>query len=516
MPRQTSALLRHIGFVLAALAVLMGSIDGTIVVVALPQLKESLNTSLSWVGWTLTSYQLVQIVMYPLAGKVSDVLGRRRVFLFCVITFTLSSLLCGLAPNVGVLIVFRALQAIGGGGLVPAAIGIIADEYRGHRAQAIGLISSVMPIGSIVGPNLGGVLLETWGWRAMFLVNLPIGIVLVLGSVFLLGVGEHKPVRRRLNVDAVGLLEFAGAIVALMYGMTLIAYDAQQVHNPLVWTLFVSSVVLAAAFVLHVRETEDAVMDYRLLARSPFLAANAYNFLFGAVTMGFYSFIPYYAVVKYGLTPFQSAAVLTPRAAVVTVASMLASLYVKRLGYRLPMLVGMLFVGLTFVLMGQGWSSVQVGSVGLQGFWLLAAIIAIGGLGMGVANPASNNAAIDQAPDRAASITGIRGMFRLAGGTVSISCVVLALSLFSDQAAGLDTIFLVFAVILLVTVPLVLMIPEPGRQADGLGDRRPVFPVRLSPSYREARSMPTPPVRQPRAVLAPAASVRADRAARRK
>src|SRR5438067_192694 len=117
MPRHTSALLRHIGFVLAALAVLMGSIDGTIVVVALPQLKESLNTSLSWVGWTLTSYQLVQIVMYPLAGKVSDVLGRRRVFLFCVITFTLSSLLCGLAPNVGVLIVFRALQAIGGGGI---------------------------------------------------------------------------------------------------------------------------------------------------------------------------------------------------------------------------------------------------------------------------------------------------------------------------------------------------------------------------------------------------------------
>ena len=120
-------------------------------------------------------------------------------------------------------------------------------------------------------------------------------------------------------------------------------------------------------------------MDYRLLARSPFLAANAYNFLFGAVTMGFYSFIPYYAVVKYGLTPFQSAAVLTPRAAVVTVTSMLASLYVKRLGYRVPMLLGMLFVGVTFVLMAQGWSSFQVGGVGLQGFWLLAVIIAIGG-----------------------------------------------------------------------------------------------------------------------------------------
>src|SRR3954469_21067607 len=99
----SSAPLRHLAFVLAAMAVLMASIDGTIVVVALPQLTESLHTTLSWVGWTLTSYQLVQIVMYPLAGKLSDALGRRRVFLFCVIVFTISSLLCAVAPNVGVL-----------------------------------------------------------------------------------------------------------------------------------------------------------------------------------------------------------------------------------------------------------------------------------------------------------------------------------------------------------------------------------------------------------------------------
>src|SRR5918911_2868777 len=169
MPRKTSALLRHIGFVLAALAVLMGSIDGTIMVVALPQLRDSLNTSLSWVGWTLTSYQLVQIVMYPLAGKVSDVLGRRRVFLFCVVTFTLSSLLCGMAPNVGLLIVFRAVQAIGGGGLLPSAVGIIADQYRDRRAQAVGLIGSAMPLGTIIGPNLGGFLLELGNWRGLFL-----------------------------------------------------------------------------------------------------------------------------------------------------------------------------------------------------------------------------------------------------------------------------------------------------------------------------------------------------------
>ncbi len=491
MVRESSPLRRHIGFFLAALAVLMASIDGTITVVALPQLTESLDTSLALVGWTLTSYQLVQIIMYPLAGQLSDMFGRRRVFLFCVTTFTVSSLLCGLAPNVFVLIVFRALQAVGGGGLLPSVIGMIADQYREHRAQAIGLISSIMPIGSIVGPNLGGFLLENWSWRAMFFINVPIGIVLIFGFLFLMPGVEAASTRKRMHVDAIGILLFVGAIAGLMYGMTLIANDPSQALSPLVWAMFVFSVVLFVTFVHHVRHTPDAIMEYHLLAGRPFLAANIYNFLFGAVTMGFYSFIPYYAVVKFGLTPFESAAVLTPRAVVVMATSALASLYVKRIGYRVPMMLGMVFVGGTFILMAQGWSSVNLGIMAIQGFWLLAVILSVGGLGMGMANPASSNAAIDQAPDKAASITGIRGVFRLAGGTISISCVVLALSLFQDQVAGLDMIFLVFAGVLLLTMPIVLLIPEAQPAAPQLRVLRPELGAaspRLAQQDFQARS----------------------------
>src|SRR5207302_2573752 len=139
---------------------------------------------------------------------------------------------------------------------------------------------------------------------------------------------KTEPLKRKLRVDAVGLVQFVGAIVSLMVGMTLIADDPTQSRNPLVWGLFGLTLVLSVSFVRHVRRTPDAIMDYRLLARSPFLAANLYNFLLGAVTMGFYSFIPYYAVVKYGLTPFESAAVLTPRALVVMATSFVASMFV--------------------------------------------------------------------------------------------------------------------------------------------------------------------------------------------
>ena len=493
-------------FLLASLAVLMGSIDGTIMVVALPQLTDSLHTSLSWISWTLTGYQLVQMVMYPLAGKLSDAFGRRRVFLFCVITFTASSLLCGLAPNVGFLIAFRVLQAVGGGGLVPSVVGIVADEYRGHRAQAIGLISSVMPIGSIVGPNLGGFLLENWSWRGMFFINVPIGLAVILGMLFVLPSTKRDALRAKLEVDAIGLLQFTGAIIALMYPMTLIADNPTQARNPLVWVLVVVSVVLAVAFVRHVRRTPDPVMEYRLLARNPFLAANLYNFLFGAVTMGFYSFIPYYAVVKFGLSPYESAAVLTPRAVIVTTISLLASLHLRQLGYRWPMLLGMACVGLNFVLLAQGWSSVAIGSFTVSGFWVLATIIGIGGVGMGMASPASNNAAIDLAPDKAASITGIRGTFRLAGGTISISGVVLALSFFSDQAGGLDTIFLVFTGVLLISVPLVLLIPEPGSHGTTAPARLAAAPAYAQPPAvgGQSRDVAAPAGGQSRDVAAPA------------
>jgi MFS family permease len=135
----------------------------------------------------------------------------------------------------------------------------------------------------------------------------------------------------------------------------------------------------------------------------------------------------------------------------------------------------------------------------MAGFWLLAVTISIGGVGMGLANPASSNAAIDQAPNKAAAITGIRGTFRLAGGTISISCVVLALSFFPDQARGLDLIFLVFTGILLVTVPLVLMIPEAGQSPKPTPARRPAAPVPapVAPTGRVAMGSSAQPGRAP-------------------
>jgi EmrB/QacA subfamily drug resistance transporter len=449
----------------------MSSIDNTIVAVALPQLTRALDAPLSWASWTLTAYQLVQVVMFPLAGKLSDSIGRTRLFVFSVTTFTIASLLCGLAPNVGLLVLFRAVQAIGGGGLLPSAVGIITDQYRERRAQAVGLIGSAMPLGTIIGPNLGGFLLELGSWRALFWINVPIGVLIVLGVLLLSK--RTSAQRRAIHVDVAGLALYAAALVSLTYAMSLVASDPAQARGLLAPALVLASIVLGVIFVRRARHASNPIMEYRLLAQPPFVAANLYNFFFGGVTLGVFSFVPYYAVVHYGLTAFQSGAVLTPRALLVFSASILGSVYVIRFGYRMPMLVGVGLNGLTLLLLAAGPQGVQLGGLSVQGFWWLALVLAIAGLGNGFGNPASNNAALELAPQHAAAITGIRSTFRLTGGALSIAAIVLTLSFFQDQALGFRIIFLVFTGILVASVPLVFAIPDLARERRQLETSRP-------------------------------------------
>ena len=170
---------RWIFFGLACLCLLMYSIDMTIVAVALRTIVEDLDTSLSLAAWTLTGFMLTQTVVLPLVGKLGERLGQMRVFVGCVVTFTLGSLLCGLAPNIFVLILCRVMQALGGAGFMTSATAIVAREFPETRSRMIGLFASILPLGGIIGPNVGGFIIQHFGWREVFLVNVPIGVVAV-------------------------------------------------------------------------------------------------------------------------------------------------------------------------------------------------------------------------------------------------------------------------------------------------------------------------------------------------
>ena len=212
-------------FGLTALTVLMVAIDSTIVAVALPTLVKDFDTTLALAAWTITAYALAQTVMLPMAGKLAEQFGQMRVFVACVSLFTTGSLLCALAPNIYALIACRVLQAIGGGGLFPAATGLVAQKFPQTRTRMIGLFASIFPIGGIIGPNVGGFILQQFGWRQMFIINVPLGL-LVVGLLVRQALAQAPAWQtRRRTIDVLGTALFAASIAAFMVALTLLGND---------------------------------------------------------------------------------------------------------------------------------------------------------------------------------------------------------------------------------------------------------------------------------------------------
>jgi EmrB/QacA subfamily drug resistance transporter len=453
---------KYVIFGLVALALLMSSIDSTIVAVGLPAMRESFGTSILLIGWTLTAYQLGQLIVLPLAGKLSDELGRKRVFLGAVAIFTVASFLCGIAPNVETLIVFRVLQALGGGAFLPSCTGIISDTFGEKRSQAIGLFSSIFPIGGVIGPNIGGVIIDNLSWRYIFYVNVPIGI-----AVFLLTLGiYHSPAEARLRskLDFTGVAMYGAAITVVLLALTWLGQHPHDAgHAPLFWASLLGAAALLAFWYRFEARTASPMIDTTLLKFRPFLAANAYNFLFGAAVFGFTSFLPTFAELHYGMSATEAGALLTPRAVIMVATSTVAAFYIIKLGYRLPMIAGVCLVAASLFLTSLGLTDVVIFGIQIPNFVYLAAIIALLGLGFGLSAPASNNAALDLFPGRVAAVTGIRGMFRQTGGVLGTAMTVFVASLFADEARGLQVVFFAMVFIMLAIIPVVFLIPDAAR-----------------------------------------------------
>ncbi|HEU5423450.1 MAG TPA: DHA2 family efflux MFS transporter permease subunit [Nitrolancea sp.] len=444
-------------FVIVSLALLMSSIDGTIVAVGIPNMMAGLHTNIVWIGWVLTGYSLAQTIVMPMAGKLSDDLGRKRLFLGCVALFTVSSALCAVAPNVYVLIVCRVFQALGGGAFMPSAAGIVSDVFgEKNRGTAIGLFTSVFPIGGILGPNIGGWAIDHFGWRSIFAVNLPIGVVLLALGVFLLPSGGR--IHQARSIDLVGASAFTAGIVALMYGMTVWGNQIDFSAQIVVWAV----VGLAALtfFVWYEGHTREPMIELRLLKEKAFFAANLYNFLYGALVFGFFSFIPLYAIDAYGMSASAAGFILTPRGIAMIVLSTISSFLLVRTGYRAPMIAGLVLISIGLFLVSQGWQNPVIFGYHVGNVALLSALMAITGLGVGVGGPAANNASIELMPEAVALITGLRGMFRTTGGVLGTAAIVLIMAHEPNQAVGLEHIFKGLSILILLAIPPIFLIPN--------------------------------------------------------
>ncbi len=442
----------YVIFAVVAIALFVVSVDTALIVIGLPVVTEELGTTLGWAGWTVTGYQLSQTVVMPIAGKLSDTFGRKRLFMGAVLFYIACSTLAAFAPNIYVLIIFRILQGLAGGVFLPSATGIVGDAFgSAKRGTMIGLFSSIFPLGGMVGPNIGGVLVDLASWRWLFAFSIPFCAALFVLGLLVIPNRPGMPGKHR--IDVTGAMLLAAGVISFMYGMTAWSNHPGDLDSPSVWLFFIIGVAFIALLIRHEYRTPDPMVDPRVLWRKPFIAVNLYTFAHSMALFGTFAFLPYYLKIAYGLSGTQSGAILTPRFVMATVFSAIASFMMVRIGYRLPIRIGVLIVVVSTGLLALG--KFEVAPIAI-----VTLLIAVTGVGAGITNPASNNAALDLEPGRLAAVTGLRGMFRSMGGVVGITMTVVILGNFDDKVLGMEVIFLIMAGLLALSLLLIGWIPD--------------------------------------------------------
>lgn len=433
-------------FAIVSIALFMASMDQTIVATALTTLQHDLGASINWTGWTITIYSLGQIVAMPLAGKISDMYGRKKVFLLAAVLFTASSLCCGLVDNIYLLVFFRALQALGGGAFMPSATGIVSDLFGDQRDRALGMFTSIFPIGGIIGPIAGGLFVTYASWREIFLVNVPIGIaLLVLGVKF---IPASRP-RSTSRMDVRGVALLAALILVAMFGISSLGSSGYGVFL----VCEAAALGLGWLFVRHTKRDKAPFIPIQLLRGRGFGVMNLINLLFGIAALGLGTLVPVYAEQRYGISALESGTLLTARAVGTICVAGLAVFALRRTGSRLPITVG-------FAIVAAGLCMMFFPPAGMSAYLWLAIAAGITGVGMGLSVPATNNATLQLAPDQVAAIAGLRGMFRQSGSIVAVSAVTALLARSADPGMTQAYILIVFAAVLICVLPLVRLIPD--------------------------------------------------------
>ena len=430
--RQTVALGTAPGRWLVVVTVLasgMAFLDATAVQVALPAIGRELDASLSGLQWTVTAYTLTLASLILLGGSLGDRYGRRRVFVIGVCWFAAASLICGLAQNTGQLVAARALQGVGGALLTPGSLALIQSSFRPEdRARAIGLWSSLAGIAGLIGPFLGGILVDAVSWRLVFLINVPFAVVVV--AVAGRHVSESRDPAHRGRFDYPGAVLSALTLGGVTYALIGAGTDPAR---PDVVAAAAIGVAAGVAFVVRERLARDPMLPPRLFRDRQFTGANLVTlFVYGALGGGMlFLVLQLQTVLGYDATAAGSA--LLPSILIITVLSPRAGALAQRIGPRVPMTIGPLITAAgTLWLSGVDGGAPYIVEV-LPGSLLQ-------GLGMATTVAPLTATVLGAAPDALAGIaSGVNNAVARAAQLLAVAALPVAVGLsgndYTDPAA---------------------------------------------------------------------------------
>ncbi|MDX3231240.1 MFS transporter [Streptomyces sp. ME19-01-6] len=393
----------------------MALLDSTVVNVALPRIGLDLNADLAVLQWTVNAYMLTLAGLILLGGALGDRFGRRRVFLVGVVWFAVASLLCGLAPNAGVLIASRALQGIGGALLTPGSLALIqATFHPDDRARAVGLWSGFGGVGAAIGPFVGGWLVDGPGWRWVFFLNVPLAAVCL--PVALRHVPESRDPRKHGRFDVLGATLGALALGSVTYA--LIAAPGKGV-SPAVIVPAVVGLLLGVAFVQVERRRPDPMLPLDIFASRQFTAVNAVTLCVYAAFSGFFFLSVLQLQVVVGYSALGAGTALLPTTVLMLLLSARSGELGRRIGPRIPLTVGPLLCAAGMLLMTRAGA----GAV----YWrdVLPALLVLG-LGMvALVAPLTATVLASVEVERAGLASGINNAAARAAGLIAVAALPL-------------------------------------------------------------------------------------------
>jgi len=392
-------------------ALFMIMLDNTVVNVALPSIQRDLHASLSSLEWTVNAYTLTFAVLLVTGGRLGDIFGRRRMFIFGVIVFGLSSLAIGFAPNDTALIAFRAVQGIGAAFMMPATLSIITQAFPAEqRGTAIGTWAGVSALALAIGPVLGGFLTQQVSWRAIFFINPPIAIVAVAVTLFAARETRDETVSR--SVDLPGIASITVGLTAIV--LALVEGNSWHWGSPAIIALLLTAAICLVAFVQIELRSRAPMVDFGFFRSRSFVGANVVAFLVSFAMLAMFFFMALYLQNIVGYTPLQTGLRFLPTTLVIIVMGPLAGRLTDRVGPRPLITAGMVIVAASLFIQ----SHITVHS----GYGLLLPGFLLMGLGMGLVMSPMSTAGMNAVDRTKAGVaSGVLSMSRMVGGTFGVA-----------------------------------------------------------------------------------------------
>lgn len=470
-PMETKRKLLLVGLFLG---LFFAALDQTVVGTAMPRIIGELG-GLSIMTWVTTAYMLTSTTIVPIAGKLADLYGRRIVYVVGITVFIIGSALCGISSSMTQLILFRALQGIGGGIMMPLSMTIVGDTFpEEERGKWQGLIGAMFGLSSVVGPTIGGWIVDNSSWQWVFYVNLPIGFLSAITIYF--GLQGEKRLIDKAVIDYAGAISLVMGTVTLLLGLNLGGTDYPWISAQILGLLGLS----LFSWVMFVRvenKAEEPILSLDLFKNRVFTITNIIGFLMGLGMFGAIMFLPLFLQGVIGASATNSGNTMIPMMLAMVVTSIIAGRFISKFSFRSVLAAGMFLMAVGFYLLS---------TMGVQATLMTATLyIVVLGMGMGLIMPTVTMAVQSAFPaEKRGVATAATQFFRSIGGTLGMTVLGVVFNYHSKAAMEQNFFPVVQGVPMLQSGPLGTMVQSAHE------DPQALFNILLSPATMQMIPLP--------------------------